>query len=58
MQLADNAFNYSLHGRAGFDALARLIDSSTCFAFTYGGTLDDAVRTLEALYEMKHGGDA
>ncbi|HJU23433.1 MAG TPA: HprK-related kinase A [Casimicrobiaceae bacterium] len=51
MQLADNAFNYSLHGRAGFDALARLIDGSACFAFTYGGPLDDAVRAIEALYE-------
>jgi HprK-related kinase A len=51
MQLADNAFNYSLHGRAGFDALARLIDASACFAFTYGGALDDAVRAIEALYE-------
>lgn len=50
MQLVDNAFNYSVHGRAGFDALARLIDASACFAFTYGGDLDDAVRTLDALY--------
>ncbi len=36
MRLADNAFNYSLHGAAGFEALARVVDRSLCFEFSYG----------------------
>jgi HprK-related kinase A len=49
MQLADNAFNYSIHGRTGFDVLARLVADSGCFRFSYGGALDEAVRALDAL---------
>jgi HprK-related kinase A len=49
MQLVDNAFNYSVHGRTGFDVVARLIDASDCFRFTYGGNLSEAVRTLDEL---------
>ena len=36
MQLADNSFNYSLHGRRGFEFLARFVELSGCYAFTYG----------------------
>jgi len=36
MRLADNAFNYSLHGAAGFEALAQMVDRSLCFEFSYG----------------------
>ncbi len=42
MQVAQNAFNYSLLGAAGFDALAGLIDGSASFRFSYG-RLDDAI---------------
>ena len=35
MQLADNAFNYSLHGRRGFRVLAKLIDQCDCYEFSY-----------------------
>jgi HprK-related kinase A len=51
MQLADNAFNYSVHGRAGFEALAELITASACFQFTYGGSLQDAVQVFATLSE-------
>ena len=36
MRLADNAFNYSLLGAAGFDALASVVDRSLCYEFSYG----------------------
>lgn len=51
MQLVDSAFNYSLHGRRGFDALARFVDASKCYRFTYGGDLEDAVQAFNALRE-------
>jgi HprK-related kinase A len=51
MQLVDSAFNYSLHGRRGFDALARLVDASECYRFTYGGDLVDAVQAFIVLTE-------
>ena len=46
MELADNAFNYSLHGRRGFDALVRLIDSCECYEFDYGN-LEEALTTFD-----------
>jgi HprK-related kinase A len=47
MQLVDSAFNYSVHGRAGFEALAALVDRSDCYTFTYGGVLDEAVDVFD-----------
>ncbi len=48
MDLAGNAFNYSLLGVAGFDALAGLIDASGLYAFSYS-SLDDAVDVFARL---------
>ena len=48
MHLADNAFNYDVHGRRGFDLLADVISGSDCFEFRYGA-LDDAVAVFEDL---------
>jgi len=48
MQLADNSFNYSLHGRKGFAALAQTIDACDCHEFTYGA-LDDAMAVFDEL---------
>jgi HprK-related kinase A len=48
MELADQAFNYSLLGRAGFDANARLIDSCACWSMCYG-ELDPALDALASL---------
>lgn len=42
IQLAENAFNYSLHGRSGFDTLSRLIDQTDCYRFVYS-RLDEAI---------------
>ena len=36
MRTADNAFNYSVLGRQGFEMLAGLIDRCECFEFRYG----------------------
>lgn len=47
MRLVESAFNYDIHGRAGFEALAALVETSACRAFTYGGDLDAAVRTFQ-----------
>jgi len=48
MQLADNAFNYSLHGRNGFEALAQAIDACDCHEFTYSA-LDEAIAVFDEL---------
>lgn len=48
MQLAENAFNYSLLGADGFAAMARLIDSTASFQFRYS-QLDDAIALFDQL---------
>jgi len=48
MRLAENAFNYSLLGEAGFQAVGRLVDDARTFDFRYG-VLDDAVAVFEQL---------
>lgn len=47
MQLVENAFNYSMHGRAGFDALTDVVTASDCFQFTYGGDLHAAAQAFD-----------
>ena len=48
MQVAENAFNYSLLGRTGFDAMARLIEGSASYRFSYS-RLDDAIDVFARL---------
>jgi HprK-related kinase A len=48
MDLAGNAFNYSLLGADGFAAMAGLIDASGLYQFTYS-SLDDAVDVFARL---------
>jgi hypothetical protein len=48
MQLADNAFNYNVHGKRGFETVADLIDTSGCYEFSYGN-LDEAVAVFDTL---------
>lgn len=48
MQLAENAFNYTLLGRTGFDALACIVERADSFRFTYSA-LDDALNTFARL---------
>jgi hypothetical protein len=46
MHLADHAFNYDVHGRKGFELLARVITDSDCFEFQYGA-LEDAIAAFD-----------
>ncbi|TWI63000.1 hypothetical protein IP91_03840 [Pseudoduganella lurida] len=48
MELAQNAFNYSLLGAEGFTALADLVDRSSGWRFRYG-VLDDALAYFDTL---------
>ena len=43
MQMADNAFNYSAHGRRGFEFLARFVDLCGCYEFAYGDLEEAAI---------------
>lgn len=48
LDLANNSFNYNVHGRRGFDAIAALMDSCACYDFSYGD-LDEAVTVFAEL---------
>jgi hypothetical protein len=48
LTLAEQAFNYDIHGRRGFEAVADLVDRCDCFEFSYG-SLDDAVQAFADL---------
>ncbi len=48
MQLADNAFNYTIHGRHGFEVLAQIVDASACYEFAYGD-LEEAASVFDEL---------
>ncbi len=52
MQLADNAFNFSLLGADGFNALANVIESSEAFTFRYG-VIDEAVAVFAGLRSLQ-----
>lgn len=49
MRLVDSAFNYTVHGRRGFETLAAIVEHAECREFRYGGDLGAAVRTLETM---------
>lgn len=49
MQLVECAFNYSMHGRRGFEVLAGFVDASVSHEFAYGGDLEQATRAFDAL---------
>lgn len=48
MQLAQNSFNQHVLGKAGFDALAEVIERSDCYDFSYA-QLDEALPLFAAL---------
>lgn len=48
MQLAENAFNYDIFGREGFEMLADLVDRSDCFSFKYSN-LPEAIDLFSRL---------
>ena len=48
MGLATNAFNYEVHGEAGFTVLRDLVEGSRCYRLVYSD-LDEAVASLGSL---------
>ena len=54
MLLAEQSFNYDIHGVRGFDAVGRLVGASRCYQFTYS-SLDDAVRVFDDLVSGRAG---
>lgn len=48
MRLIENAFNYNVHGLAGFERLARMVDDSACHHFSYT-RLEEALPVFDAL---------
>lgn len=51
MRVAENAFNYSVQAARGFDALARVIGSVSCYRYTYS-VLDEAMDVFSQLAEQ------
>jgi HprK-related kinase A len=48
MELANNAFNYTLHGARGFAVLNNVVDACACFDFRYS-QLDEAISAFAQL---------
>ena len=48
-RMTGHSFNYKFIGLRGFKAMAGLIDACDCYAFEYGGDLEQAVTQLNAL---------
>ncbi len=48
MKLMGQTFNYAVHGREGFAAMAALIDNCACYDFSYS-QLDEAVTLFDRL---------
>ncbi len=48
MLIAEQSFNYDIHGERGFEAVGNLVDQCACYQFTYS-RLDDAVRAFDDL---------
>ena len=49
IEIGRNAFNYSNHGKLGFDLLSQVVDDSGCFDFTYSDLFEarDLLAALE-----------
>lgn len=49
MLIAQQSFNYDIHGARGFSAVGDLIDRCRCYRYTYS-SLDDAIVSFEMLH--------
>jgi len=52
LHLADNSFNYNLHGRVGFDRLADIVDTAPAVTLRYS-RLEEGVAAIEKLAEWR-----
>jgi HprK-related kinase A len=52
MLMAEQSFNYEMHGIKGFQGLGNLIDRCECYQFSYSN-LEDAILVFEELAEQK-----
>lgn len=52
MHLAENSFNFTVHGKAGLHRISQLVNSCLCFDFAYGD-LDEAIGVFERLSESR-----
>lgn len=52
IRMAENSFNYSILGMAGFEALSALIGRSRCFEYPNNGDLDQALMDMDALVSL------
>lgn len=48
MEIANNAFNYSVLGVDGFEVLKKVVDRADCFSFKYS-SLDEAIAVFDQL---------
>jgi len=48
MSIIEHSFNYSIHGKAGFERLADVIEACDCYDFSYAD-LNEAVEVFDAL---------
>jgi hypothetical protein len=48
MELIDNAFNYHLHGEAGFDCLVGMMEQARCLRLEYA-QLEEAIAFFDEL---------
>lgn len=48
MEIANNAFNYSVLGVVGFEVLKKVVDRADCFSFKYSN-LDEAIAVFDQL---------
>jgi HprK-related kinase A len=48
MEIANNAFNYSVLGVDGFEVLKKVVDRADCFSFKYSN-LDEAIAVFDQL---------
>lgn len=51
IRMADNAFNYGIHGARGFSVLTTLLDSCACFELPNNGSVDTLLSLLEGLHK-------
>lgn len=51
IEVGRNAFNYSIHGKLGFEVLSRLIDECACYDFAYSD-LEEAKTIFDGLASL------